>query len=384
MSEPQTLPPLALYIHIPWCIRKCPYCDFNSHAVRGEIPEQQYVKALLADLSAEKNAAQGREISSIFIGGGTPSLFSANAIAEILNGAQQIVPFSSDIEITMEANPGTFERERFAGFKAAGVTRLSIGVQSFNTEHLQLLGRIHSGDEAIKAISAASEIGFAHINIDLMHGLANQSPQQALQDLSTAIALGTDHLSWYQLTIEPNTEFHIRPPTLPDIDSLWDIQQQGQELIASAGFNQYEISAYAKENSQAQHNINYWQFGDYFGIGAGAHGKLSFYDGETGALEIVRRWKKRSPKAYLESLDPLGGQNIITADELPFEFMMNSLRLTGGTPAEYYSQRTGQPLTSIESQLQAATAKGLLKVGDRITPTRQGSLFLNDLLEYFI
>ncbi|MCJ8297424.1 MAG: radical SAM family heme chaperone HemW [Pseudomonadales bacterium] len=384
MSLVQSLPPLALYIHIPWCIRKCPYCDFNSHAVRGEIPEQQYVKALLADLNAEKNAAQGREISSIFIGGGTPSLFSAGAIAEILNGAQQIIPFASDIEITMEANPGTFERERFAGFKAAGVTRLSIGVQSFNSEHLQLLGRIHSGDEAIKAISAAADIGFAHINIDLMHGLAKQSPKQALQDLSTAIALGTDHLSWYQLTIEPNTEFHIRPPTLPDIDSLWDIQQQGQALIASAGFSQYEISAYARENAQARHNINYWQFGDYFGIGAGAHGKLSFYQQDTGALEIVRRWKKRSPKAYLESVVPLGGQNLIAADELPFEFMMNAMRLIDGAPTAYYAQRTGQPLSSIEMQLAAASAKGLLSVANRITPTRQGSLFLNDLLEYFI
>ncbi|EPJ51766.1 MAG: coproporphyrinogen III oxidase [Osedax symbiont Rs2] len=384
MPESQTLPPLALYIHIPWCIRKCPYCDFNSHAVRGEIPEQQYVKALLADLRAEKNAAQGRDISSIFIGGGTPSLFSASAIAEILDGAQQLIPFSRDIEITMEANPGTFERERFAGFKAAGVPRLSIGVQSFNSEHLQLLGRIHSGDEAIKAISAASDIGFAHINIDLMHGLANQNPEQAMQDLKTAIALGTDHLSWYQLTIEPNTEFHVRPPTLPDLDSLWDIQQQGQELIASAGFSQYEISAYARENSRARHNINYWQFGDYFGIGAGAHAKLSFYDERSGALEIVRRVKKRSPKAYLESLNPLGGENIISADELPFEFMMNALRLTGGTPTKYYSQRTGQSLSSIDAQLKAATAKGLLEVGDNIAPTRQGSLFLNDLLEYFI
>ncbi|MEH6442472.1 MAG: radical SAM family heme chaperone HemW [Oceanospirillaceae bacterium] len=379
-----TLPPLALYIHIPWCVKKCPYCDFNSHAVRGEIPEAAYVKALLADLTAEKNAAQNRPISSIFIGGGTPSLFSAAAIGEILHEAEKIVPFATDIEITMEANPGTFERKRFAGFKAAGVNRLSVGVQSFNDEHLAQLGRIHSADEAIKAIKAASQLGFEHINIDLMHGLAKQSPQQALQDLDTAIALGSDHLSWYQLTIEPNTEFHARPPILPDIDTLWDIQQAGQALIATAGFEQYEISAYAKPNCQAQHNINYWQFGDYFGIGAGAHGKLSFYDAQSQSLEIIRRWKKRSPKSYLSHVNPLGGENTLSAQELPFEFMMNALRLKTGVPTEYYQQRTGQSLASMQNALNDAQVRGLLQVDQNIAPTAQGSLFLNDLLEYFI
>ncbi|NQZ30671.1 MAG: radical SAM family heme chaperone HemW [Oceanospirillaceae bacterium] len=383
-TEQHPLPPLALYIHIPWCVRKCPYCDFNSHAVRGEIPEAQYVKALLADLTREKNAAQGRSISSIFIGGGTPSLFSAKGIADILQGAEKIVPFASNIEITMEANPGTFESERFAGFKAAGVTRLSVGVQSFNDEHLVQLGRIHSGAEAIVAIEAAAKLGFAHLNIDLMHGLAKQSPAQALQDLSTGIALGSDHLSWYQLTIEPNTEFHARPPTLPDLDTLWDIQQEGQALIAAAGFVQYEISAYAKAGAQARHNINYWQFGDYFGVGAGAHGKLSFWNEDKSQLEITRRWKKRSPKAYLSSVDPLGGQNIVAADELPFEFMMNALRLTEGAPMEYYTQRTGLPISSVQQALQQAQAKGLIKPGDRIAPTEHGALFLNDLLEYFV
>ena len=383
-TEQHPLPPLALYIHIPWCVRKCPYCDFNSHAVRGEIPEAQYVKALLADLTREKNAAQGRSISSIFIGGGTPSLFSAKGIADILQGAEKIVPFASNIEITMEANPGTFESERFAGFKAAGVTRLSVGVQSFNDEHLVQLGRIHSGAEAIVAIEAAAKLGFAHLNIDLMHGLAKQSPAQALQDLSTGIALGSDHLSWYQLTIEPNTEFHARPPTLPDLDTLWDIQQEGQALIAAAGFVQYEISAYAKAGAQARHNINYWQFGDYFGVGAGAHGKLSFWNEDKSQLEITRRWKKRSPKAYLSSVDPLGGQNIVAADELPFEFMMNALRLTEGAPMEYYTQRTGLPISSVQQALQQAQAKGLIKQGDRIAPTEHGALFLNDLLEYFV
>ncbi len=383
-AQPPALPPLALYIHIPWCIRKCPYCDFNSHAVRGEIPEQAYVKTLLADLNHEREAAQGREISSIFIGGGTPSLFSASAIAEILHGADKIVPFASNIEITMEANPGTFEQQRFEGFKAAGVNRLSIGVQSFNDQHLALLGRVHSSAEASKAISAAQRIGFDHINIDLMHGLAEQTPAQAMQDLATGLALGSDHLSWYQLTIEPNTEFHARPPTLPDLDILWDIQQQGQALISDAGFNQYEISAYAQADSQAQHNINYWQFGDYFGIGAGAHGKLSFWDAQKNSLEVHRRWKKRSPKAYLNSVDLVGGQNLIKADELPFEFMMNALRLIDGVPTQFYQQRTGQSLASIEKELLLAQRKGLLQVDQRIAPTKQGALFLNDLLEYFV
>jgi oxygen-independent coproporphyrinogen-3 oxidase len=379
-----SLPPLALYIHIPWCVRKCPYCDFNSHAVRGEIPETAYVKALLADLEREKGAAKGRNISSIFIGGGTPSLFTARAIDNILTGANKIIAFADDIEITMEANPGTFEIERFAGFKSAGVNRLSIGVQSFNPQHLKALGRIHSGDEASTAIGAARDLGFDHINIDLMHGLAQQSPAQAMADLTQAIELGTDHLSWYQLTIEPNTEFHARPPILPELDTLWDIQQQGQELIASAGFSQYEISAYAKDGARAQHNVNYWQFGDYIGIGAGAHGKLSFLDNTTKTMQINRRWKKRSPKAYLQNIDPLGGQSDIKSDELAFEFMMNALRLVEGVDSKYFEQRTGLPLASIQQQLNAATKKGLLVQGATIAPTKHGALFLNDLLEYFI
>ena len=380
----QNLPPLALYIHIPWCVRKCPYCDFNSHAVRGEIPETAYVKALLADLEREKGAAQGRQISSIFIGGGTPSLFTARAIGDILTGANNIITFAQDIEITMEANPGTFEIERFAGFQSAGVNRLSIGVQSFNSQHLNALGRIHSGDEASSAIRAARNLGFDHINIDLMHGLAEQSPEQALADLSQAISLGTDHLSWYQLTIEPNTEFHARPPVLPELDTLWDIQQQGQELIASAGFKQYEISAYAKDDARAQHNVNYWQFGDYIGIGAGAHGKLTLLDDTAQALQINRRWKKRSPKSYLQNIDPLGGQNNIKSDELAFEFMMNALRLVDGVKSEYFEQRTGLPLASIQQQLNAAAKKGLLVQAETIAPTKHGALFLNDLLEHFI
>lgn len=383
------LPPLALYIHIPWCIRKCPYCDFNSHAVKGDIPEKQYIDALIADLHVEQRAAQGREISSIFIGGGTPSLFSSDAIAEILQRAQQIIPFASGIEITMEANPGTFERQRFAGFKNAGVNRLSIGVQSFNNDHLTRLGRIHSGDEARAAISAANEIGFSHLNIDLMHGLAGQTSQQAMLDIETAIQLEPDHLSWYQLTIEPNTEFHARPPVLPDDESLWQIQEQGQKLIAAAGFKQYEVSAYAKTNAQAQHNLNYWQFGDYIGIGAGAHGKLtllkeSTLGDEQQAFEIIRRWKKRSPKAYLSNIDPLGEQSIINTQELGFEFMMNALRLSQGVDTGLFQAHTGLPIETLQTTLNKAVNAGLLTASDRITPTRKGTLFLNDLLELFI
>jgi oxygen-independent coproporphyrinogen-3 oxidase len=378
------LPPLSLYIHIPWCIRKCPYCDFNSHAVRGEIPQQEYINALLADLRRESPAAQGRKIETIFIGGGTPSLFTADGIADILQGAKKIIPFADDVEITMEANPGTFEQARFTGFKEAGVNRLSIGVQSFNDQHLEQLGRIHTGADAQRAISAAANIGFDHLNIDLMHGLADQSCEQALLDIQTAIDLGCDHLSWYQLTIEPNTEFHSRPPVLPESDILWDIQQQGQALIAAAGFDQYEVSAYAKADCQAKHNLNYWQFGDYIGIGAGAHGKVSFIDDASQSLQISRRWKQRSPKAYLTNIDPLGGQNVITSDELPFEFMMNALRLNKGVPANYYQQRTGLSLCNIQSALDAAQKQGLLAVSKTIAPTKQGALFLNDLLTHFI
>jgi putative oxygen-independent coproporphyrinogen III oxidase len=375
-----TLPPLSLYIHIPWCVRKCPYCDFNSHAVKGEIPEAAYVVALLRDLQLEQPAAQGREIDTIFIGGGTPSLFTADAIARILDGANQIIPFARNIEITMEANPGTFEQERFAGYLNAGVNRLSVGVQSFNPAHLKALGRIHSGDEARKAIMAAGELGYPHLNIDLMHGLPDQTPEQALHDLETAIALGPDHLSWYQLTIEPNTEFFTKPPIIPQDETLWDIQQAGQSLLASAGFQQYEVSAYAKSpQARARHNLNYWQFGDYIGIGAGAHGKVSFPEQDL----ILRRWKQRSPKAYLQSINPLGGEQEIAREDRPFEFMMNALRLIEGVDESCFPQRTYMPLSDIADSLSTTRTRNLLEA-TRIQATPQGQLFLNDLLETFI
>jgi len=268
------LPPLSLYIHIPWCIRKCPYCDFNSHQANNDIPEAEYVAALCFDLEQDAALAQGRKLTSIFFGGGTPSMFSANAIAQILKDAEAIIGFEPDIEITLEANPGTFEQEKFSGFRAAGVNRLSIGIQSFNDAQLKLLGRVHGRDEALRAVDVAHKAGFDNINLDLMHGLPEQSVNDAKADLAQAIALAPEHISWYQLTIEQNTAFYSAPPILPVEDTLADIQDEGQALLAAAGYAQYEISAYAKNNQRARHNINYWQFGDYLGIGAGAHGKL--------------------------------------------------------------------------------------------------------------
>ena len=377
------LPPLSLYIHIPWCVRKCPYCDFNSHAVKDEIPEQAYVKALLNDLQLEQAAAQGRSIETIFIGGGTPSLFTAQAIGQILEGANRIIPFSSNVEITMEANPGTFEQARFAGFKAAGVTRLSVGVQSFNQQHLQKLGRIHSGEEAKKAILAAQSIGFEHLNIDLMHGLPDQTAEQAIDDLNTAIALQPDHLSWYQLTIEPNTEFFAKPPVIPEDDILWGIQEAGQSILAKAGFKQYEVSAYAiNEAARAKHNLNYWQFGDYIGIGAGAHGKLTFPEQNL----IQRRWKQRSPKSYLQSIHPLGGEQSVLPEDRTFEFMMNALRLIDGVPFAQYQQRTLlDPALYLQQPLNDAIRRQLMVDSSaQLQATPQGYLFLNDLSETFI
>ncbi|WP_075179211.1 radical SAM family heme chaperone HemW [Neptunomonas phycophila] len=375
-----TLPPLSLYIHIPWCVRKCPYCDFNSHAVKEEIPEAAYVDAVLNDLRGERAAAQGRSISTIFIGGGTPSLFTPEAIDRILTAADQIIPFQNNIEITMEANPGTFEQARFEGFKHAGVNRLSVGVQSFNTNHLKALGRIHSSTEARTAISAAKDMGFDRLNIDLMHGLPDQSTEQALLDLETAIALQPDHLSWYQLTIEPNTEFHARPPVVPEDEQLWDIQQAGQAYLAQHGFTQYEVSAYAKQPaSRAQHNLNYWQFGDYLGIGAGAHGKITYPQQD----KIVRRWKQRSPKAYLNAITPLGGEHEIVHEDRPFEFMMNALRLIDGVDEGLYSSHTLQPIETIKAQLNQLRQQGLLDK-QRLQTTHKGQLFLNDVLESFL
>lgn len=375
------LPPLALYIHIPWCVRKCPYCDFNSHQAGPEIPEAAYVDALLADLDQELPAVQGRAISSIFFGGGTPSLFSAAALGRLLRGVEQRIPFAADIEITLEANPGTFEQDKFKAYRQQGINRLSIGVQSFQPEKLERLGRIHNGDEAVRAAGMARAAGFDNFNLDLMHGLPEQSLDDALGDLRQAIDLGPTHLSWYQLTVEPNTVFWNQPPELPEDDILWDIQEAGQALLASQGFAQYEVSAYAQPGKPARHNLNYWRFGDFIGIGAGAHGKLSLADGR-----IVRTWKTRLPKDYLNSEKPYkAGEKVLPIDELPFEFLINALRLTQGVEADLFTRRTGQPLAQLADARRNAEQKGLLRVEpDRLAATARGQLFLNDLLQYFL
>lgn len=375
------LPPLALYIHIPWCVRKCPYCDFNSHAAGPSLPEEEYVDALLADLDQDLSHLHGRELTSIFFGGGTPSLFSAKALGRLLQGVQQRVPFASDIEITLEANPGTFEQAKFRDYRSLGINRLSIGVQSFQEAKLKALGRIHNGDEAIRAADMARAAGFDNFNLDLMHGLPEQSIEDALYDLRTAIAQGPTHLSWYQLTMEPNTVFWSQPPQLPEDDLLWDIQEAGQALLAAEGYAQYEVSAYARTGRQARHNLNYWTFGDFLGIGAGAHAKLSAPDGR-----IVRTWKTRLPKDYLDPAKAFqAGERVLDAGELPFEFLMNVLRLSDGAPAALFEQRTGLPLASLEQARREAEARQLLQADPRrLVATREGQLFLNDLLQHFL
>ncbi|WP_460094538.1 radical SAM family heme chaperone HemW [Pseudomonas sp. S2_B03] len=376
-----TLPPLALYIHIPWCVRKCPYCDFNSHTASPMLPEQEYVDALLADLDQDLHAVYGRELTSIFFGGGTPSLFSAEALGRLLKGVEQRIPFAADIEITLEANPGTFEQEKFVAYRKLGINRLSIGIQSFQQEKLEALGRIHNGDEAVRAAGMARQAGFDNFNLDLMHGLPDQSLDDALSDLRQAIALKPTHISWYQLTLEPNTVFWNQPPVLPEDDTLWDIQEAGQALLAEHGYAQYEVSAYAQAGRPARHNLNYWSFGDFIGIGAGAHGKLSHPDGR-----IVRTWKTRLPKDYLNPAKSFqAGQKSLSNDEMPFEFLMNALRLTAGVESRLYPERTGLSLDTLAEGRREAEQSGLLQVEpSRLAATERGQLFLNDLLQQFL
>ncbi|MFJ4607776.1 radical SAM family heme chaperone HemW [Pseudomonas atacamensis] len=376
-----TLPPLALYIHIPWCVRKCPYCDFNSHTASPVLPEQEYVDALLADLDQDLHAVYGRELTSIFFGGGTPSLFSAEALGRLLKGVEQRIPFAADIEITLEANPGTFEQEKFVAYRKLGINRLSIGIQSFQQEKLEALGRIHNGDEAVRAAGMARQAGFDNFNLDLMHGLPDQSLDDALSDLRQAIALKPTHISWYQLTLEPNTVFWNQPPVLPEDDTLWDIQEAGQALLAEHGYAQYEVSAYAQAGRPARHNLNYWSFGDFIGIGAGAHGKLSHPDGR-----IVRTWKTRLPKDYLNPAKSFqAGEKSLSNDEMPFEFLMNALRLTAGVESRLYPERTGLTLETLAEGRREAEQSGLLQVEpSRLAATERGQLFLNDLLQQFL
>jgi putative oxygen-independent coproporphyrinogen III oxidase len=376
------LPPLSLYIHIPWCQRKCPYCDFNSHASADPIDEMAYVNALLDDLQQDLPLALGRPLESIFIGGGTPSLFSGDAIARLLQGVREQIELVADCEITMEANPGTVEADHFAAYRKAGVNRLSIGVQSFSDEQLQVLERIHSAEEAITAVSIARKAGFDNINLDLMFGLPGQSLEQARDDLQQAIALKPEHISYYQLTIEPNTRFYLQPPVTPDDDLLWSIQQQGQQQLADAGYQQYEVSAYAREGRRCQHNLNYWLFGDYLGIGAGAHAKTTAF---TESLRVTRRSKHTSPQRYLQASDYCLNQTLLGNEDLTLEFMMFALRLVDGFPTALFSARTGVNLKSIESKLMALKDRDLIEFDQQlIRPTVLGRQFLNELIEQFM
>jgi oxygen-independent coproporphyrinogen-3 oxidase len=398
----QVLPPLSLYIHIPWCVQKCPYCDFNSHTLKHDIDELEYVEQLIKDLDTDikSYALHNRPLHSIFIGGGTPSVFSAKAIETLLKQVLQRFEYRADIEITLEANPGTVEAEKFEGFAKAGVSRLSIGVQSFESEKLIKLGRIHGVEQAKVAAELAQTSGVKSFNLDLMHGLPNQSLENALEDLKTAISLSPDHISWYQLTIEPNTAFHSRPPKLPQDEVLWDIQDKGFEILKEHGYVQYEISAFSKEEKQCQHNLNYWTFGDYIGIGCGAHGKLTCLD-EHDNFMIKRTVKVKHPKGYLTKDRPhLDQCNIVTASELPFEFMMNRLRLLSTFRLSEFKKRTGLSSDLLLPGLNEAKNKGLLSVEtpkedpeqatknktqeDLWKVTTLGHRYLNDLLEIFL
>jgi putative oxygen-independent coproporphyrinogen III oxidase len=372
------LPPLAVYVHIPWCVRKCPYCDFNSHERSGALPEREYVEKLMLDLEAMLPSVWGRRALSVFIGGGTPSLFSPESIDRLLSGLRARLPLEADAEITLEANPGTVEAARFQGFREAGVNRISIGVQSFDDRMLQALGRIHSGDEARRAVEAALRC-FDNVNLDLMYGLPGQSAGMARDDLDTAIALGASHVSAYQLTLEPNTVFWSRPPRLPEHDACADMQLAAEQILGAAGFEHYETSAFARPGRRSRHNLNYWQFGDYLGIGAGAHGKISFSD------RITRHSRVKQPKEYLALDSSLVEQRPLSVRELPFEFMLNALRLVEGFEAALFAERTGLPLLTLEPQLRHAEEKGLIERDwRRIRPSERGRLFLNELLEVFL
>jgi len=375
------LPPLALYVHIPWCVRKCPYCDFNSHEARGEAPEAAYVDALLADLEFALPAVWGRKVTTVFIGGGTPSLFSAAAIDRLLAGVRARLPLVPDAEITMEANPGTFERERFSAYRDAGINRLSLGIQSFDDRHLAALGRIHDSGEARAAAEAAIAI-FGNVNLDLMYALPRQSPDEARRDATIATALAPAHLSAYHLTLEPNTLFHRYPPPIPDDDAAAAIEEAVHATIVEAGYEQYETSAFARAGRQCRHNRNYWEFGDYLGIGAGAHSKLSLRD------RVFRQMRWKQPKQYLDEVAkgaPVQDESTVTRRDIGFEFMLNALRLVDGVPSTSFAERTGYPLAIVEREIAEAVRRGLLDADPTtIRPTPLGRRFLNDLQALFL
>ena len=376
------LPPLSLYIHIPWCVQKCPYCDFNSHGQKGTIPEQEYVSHLIDDFKQDLAYVQGRKITSIFIGGGTPSLLSEQAISRLLAELQQYVDFIDDIEVTLEANPGTLEYNKFSGFAQGGVNRISIGIQSFEPEKLQVLGRIHDPQEAEQAAKYAAN-SVNRFNIDLMHGLPNQTAEQALADLTKAIELTPTHLSWYQLTIEPNTQFHSKPPKLPQDETLWQIQQLGHKLLTQAGYQQYEISAYSKPEQQCLHNLNYWRFGDYIGIGCGAHGKITL----ASENKIIRTEKVKHPKGYMDLTKPyLYKHWFVEEEDLPFEYFMNRLRLKESFSLTHFEQATGLANSVVQSQIDKAVTLELLRKTDNscYQTTSKGTAFYNNLVDLFL
>ena len=379
----RALPQLSLYIHIPWCVRKCPYCDFNSHEAREPAPERHYIDALIADLDAALPLVWGRKVYSVFFGGGTPSLFSAAGVDAILSAVRARVPLASDAEITLEANPGTFETEKFRAFRAAGINRLSIGIQSFNPRHLKALGRIHDDRQARAAIEIARR-NFDNFNLDLMYGLPQQSVDEARADIETALSFAPPHVSAYHLTIEPNTYFHRYPPPVPDDDTTAQMQEVIDQTLETAGYKHYEVSAYARQgvSKLCRHNVNYWTFGDYLGIGAGAHSKLSFPG------RITRQARYKQPQQYMESAatgNAVQEQHDVSADEIGFEFMMNALRLNNGFPVALFEERSGVPLTVVLKQLEQAESRGLIERDhERIAPTALGRRFLNDLLQLFL
>ncbi|MCD7097632.1 radical SAM family heme chaperone HemW [Stenotrophomonas sp. MMGLT7] len=378
-------PPLSLYVHLPWCVRKCPYCDFNSHAAKGALPFDDYVDALIRDLDFDLPLVWGRVVHSVFFGGGTPSLFPPEAIDRFLQAASARLRFAPNLEITLEANPGTAEHGRFDRYRAAGVNRISFGIQSFDDDALGRLGRIHDSAEAERAVRLAQDAGYDNFNIDLMYALPQQTLAQAEADLERAFALQPTHLSHYQLTLEPNTVFFARPPRgIPDEDAAWDMQEHCQALLAAAGYAQYEVSAYARPGRQCAHNLNYWNFGDYLGIGAGAHGKISSGAGQS----ILRRWKLKHPQHYLAhagSAQAIGGDEVLPVQRLPFEFMLNALRLNDGFSLRDFQARTGLGRGDIAPALERAIANGWLQVaGDRVQPTELGRRFTNDVIELFL
>jgi len=375
------LPPLALYVHIPWCVKKCPYCDFNSHQARGDVPEKAYVEALVADLELTLPDVWGRRVYSIFFGGGTPSLFSAAAIETLISAFRARLSLAADCEITLEANPGTFEAEKFRGYREAGVNRLSIGIQSFNPEHLKALGRIHDDKEARRAIEIA-KTSFDNVNLDLMYALPQQTPEEARADVEAALEAGTTHLSFYHLTLEPNTLFYRHPPALPDEEASAAMQDMIVAALAARGYAHYETSAWARPGCECRHNLNYWRFGDYLGIGAGAHGKLSFSD------RITRTVRYKQPKEYLQRAAegrPVQESHEVGRGDLVFEFMMNALRLPDGFPVSSFAERTGLQIAVAEKPLREAETRGLIaRDHERIRPTDLGQRFLNDLLQLFL